>query len=94
MKYLTGSKEKLDQLRAEIDALEGLPRRATVFGGPDYLPRVYAPGAPGWTAHLCEAPSQAEGGGWEMPLPDAAEKHLGKVDLPDAVLKERPKGGV
>ena len=90
--YLTGGLLGLRDVRAAIAASEGLPRRGTVVGGPDYLPRVYTPGAPGWTAHVCPDVVDAGDGTGALEIPPEAVKHLGKrvtvsgksVDIPAA----------
>lgn len=78
MSFLLNTLASLREQRLAIARAEGLPRRATVVGGPDYLPRSFARGAPGWTAHLCPAPRDAGDGTGALRVPPEARKHLGK----------------
>lgn len=95
MRYLTGTRAELDDIRAALAQAEGLPRRGTVVGGPDMLPSAYAPGAPGFTDHVVGPPIESDDRTVAMlELPDGGlqEAHLGKrvrvggrdVDIPGA----------
>lgn len=91
MTYLVGTKAQVAIFRAAIDAAEGMPRRGVVHvdGKPapdaDRLPKVYAPGAPGWTETLCDDPIEGTAQA-ALELPPEAEKYLGqklgKVTMP------------
>lgn len=90
--YLIGKPKELQAIRAALAEAEGLPRRATVVGGPDLLPTEYVEGAPGWTVHVCGEPIEAEDGTAAMEIPEVARKYLGEklshekntVVLPDS----------
>lgn len=91
MTFIVGTKAQIASYRAAIDAAEGMPRRGVVHvdGKPapdaDKLPKVYAPGAPGWTETLCDDPVEGTAQA-AIELPPEAEKYLGqkigKVTMP------------
>ena len=74
--YLQGTPAQMNAARAAIASADGLPRRGVVVGGPDYLPKVYALGAAGWTDNTCPPPLTA-GPLTLLELPDEAAKYAG-----------------
>lgn len=73
MKYTTGTLAALNAECRRIAAQDGFatPKRSVVVGGPDMLPREYAPGAPGWTDRSLDPPIDAGDGTGVLRVPDA-----------------------
>jgi len=76
--FIVDTAPKLAAYRAALAALAGLPRRGQVVGGPDYLPKTHAPGAPGWTEALAD-PIITDTGALALEIAAEDEKHLGKT---------------
>jgi hypothetical protein len=77
VKYLTDTLTNLADTRAALAKANGLPRRGTVVGGPDYLPTVYTPGAAGWTDQLVSEPVDLGDGTGVLEVPPDAEVYAG-----------------
>ena len=78
MLAIVGADAALEEYQAALAKADGMPRRGTVVGGPDYLPRVYSPGAPGWTDRVADV-IDTNDSRRALEVPADVRKHLGKT---------------
>jgi len=75
---IIGTDAVLEEYQAAIAKAEGLPRRGVVVGGPDYLPKVYAAKAPGWTDRVANV-IDTNDNKRALEIPAFVRRHLGKT---------------
>lgn len=79
---LLGATAQTAAWHTALNGLAGTSRRGVVYGGPDLLPRVWTPGAAGWTESLTTAP-EAWGTGYSaLTADDSLAVHLGQTYSP------------
>jgi len=87
--YVTGTLVTLEAERAKLRTEEQLPRRSIVVGGPDMLPKVHAPGAPGWTEEILAAPLDAKDGTGVLEVPSEYAGRVTGTKLTAAALPKK-----
>lgn len=78
MEGIKAARPLLTDYLAALNAAEGLPRRSRMVGGPDVVPKVYAPGAVGWTDAVSQI-FDTDDNRLAIEIPNEVRKHLGKT---------------
>lgn len=79
---LLGTTAEAAAWHTALNGLAGIPARGVVYGGPDLLPKVWTPGAAGWTESLTTAPAAWGTGYSVLTADDSLAQYLGQTYAP------------